>query len=199
MYLNDVFTVTVNMAGCRASPCPPASTRKGPAARPAADRPPVRRGDAVPPPRQVIEDAAISGGTGTLLLEGATDAETAPRLLAALGVSPDRLILEHRSRDTYENALYSRDLARPQPDETWLLVTSAFHMPRSIGVFRKAGFTAVPWPTDYRTAGNESFGPVRDNVLDALGNLSLAIREWLGLIAYHMSGRMDELLPGPEE
>ncbi len=140
----------------------------------------------------------ISGGVGSLVLEGATDAETAPRLLGALGVSRDRLILEGESRNTYENALFSHEIANPQPGETWLLVTSAFHMPRSIGLFRQVGFDVVAWPTDYRTAGNERLGLAQDNALDSLGNLAVAVREWIGLLAYYLTGRTSEFLPGPQ-
>lgn len=138
----------------------------------------------------------VTGGTGTLVLEGEGDADTAPRLLMALGVAPERLVLENRSRDTYENALFTRAMVEPQPGETWLLVTSAFHMPRAMGLFRKAGFDVVAWPTDYKTAGTETLGLAQDNALDSLRNLSLAIREWIGLIAYRAAGRIDAVLPG---
>lgn len=138
----------------------------------------------------------VTGGTGTLVLEGEGDADTAPRLLVALGVAPERLVLENRSRDTYENALFTREMVEPQPGETWLLVTSAFHMPRAMGLFRKAGFDVVAWPTDYKTAGTETLGLAQDNALDSLRNLSLAIREWIGLIAYRAAGRIDAVLPG---
>ncbi|TKT76840.1 YdcF family protein [Aquamicrobium sp. LC103] len=137
----------------------------------------------------------VTGGTGALMLEGEGDADTAPRLLMALGVERDRLVLENRSRNTFENAVFTRELVEPAPGETWLLVTSAFHMPRSIGLFRKAGFDVVPWPADYRTAGNETVGPAQDNVSDSLQNLSLAIREWIGLVAYRLTGRIDTILP----
>ena len=138
----------------------------------------------------------VTGGTGSLVLEGEGDADTAPRLLEALGVARERLVLENRSRNTHENALFTRELVVPQPGETWLLVTSAFHMPRSVGLFRKAGFDVVPWPSDYQTSGTETFGLAEDNVMDSLRNLSLAIREWIGLLAYRLTGRIDEILPG---
>ncbi|TIU18533.1 MAG: YdcF family protein, partial [Mesorhizobium sp.] len=92
---------------------------------------------------------------------GEGDAETAPRLFAALGVTADRLILENRSRNTYENAVFTRELVTPKPGETWLLVTSAFHMPRAKALFDKAGFATVPWPVDYRTSGKEGIGLFR--------------------------------------
>lgn len=138
----------------------------------------------------------ITGGTGALMLEGEGDAATAPRLLTALGVEPQRLMLESRSRNTYENAIFTREMAAPQPGQAWLLVTSAYHMPRAMGLFRKAGFDVVPWPSDYQTAGTETFGPAQDNVADSLRNLSIAIREWIGLLAYRATGRTDEILPG---
>ncbi len=140
----------------------------------------------------------ISGGTGALVLEGEGDADTAPRLLSALGVDQTRLILENRSRNTYENALFSRDMADPKPGETWLLVTSAFHMPRSVGLFRKAGFDVVPWPVDYRTSGEEGIGLFRDNPADSLQTATMAVREWIGLVAYRLAGRIDQMLPGPD-
>ncbi len=139
----------------------------------------------------------VSGGTGTLVLEGEGDADTAPRLLTALGVDRTRLILENRSRNTYENAQFSREMADPKPGETWLLVTSAFHMPRSVGLFRKAGFDVVPWPVDYRTSGEEGIGLFRDNPADSLQTATMAIREWIGLAAYRASGRIDQILPAP--
>ncbi|MEO3385939.1 YdcF family protein [Mesorhizobium sp. CAU 1741] len=137
----------------------------------------------------------VTGGTGTLVLEGEGDGDTAPRLLTALGVAQERLVLENRSRNTYENALFTREMVEPQPNETWLLVTSAFHMPRSVGLFRKAGFDVVPWPADYRTSGRETIGLAQDNVADSLQNLTLAIREWIGLLAYRLTGRIDSILP----
>lgn len=137
----------------------------------------------------------VSGGSGALLLSGEGDAATAPRLLSALGVEPDRLRLEERSRNTWENALYSRDLVSPEPGETWLLVTSAFHMPRAVSLFRKAGFDIVAWPADYRAAGNERPGLSTDNPLDSLENTTIALREWIGLLAYRATGRIDAILP----
>lgn len=139
----------------------------------------------------------ISGGSGALMLDGEGDADTAPRLFEALGIDRGRLILEGQSRNTDENARFSREIADPQPGETWLLVTSAFHMPRSVALFRKAGFPVVPWPADYRTAGDETFGFARDNVFDSLQMTALGIREWIGLVAYRLTGRTDELLASP--
>jgi uncharacterized SAM-binding protein YcdF (DUF218 family) len=139
----------------------------------------------------------VSGGTGELFLEGEGDAATAPRLLTALGVTADRLILENKSRNTYENAVFTKELVTPKPGETWLLVTSAFHMPRAKALFDKAGFATIPWPVDFRTTGREGIGLFRDNPADSLQATTTAIREWIGLFAYWLSGRIDQPFPAP--
>jgi uncharacterized SAM-binding protein YcdF (DUF218 family) len=139
----------------------------------------------------------ISGGTIAMIGEGEGDAESAPRLLTALGVTTDRLILENKSRNTYENAIFTRELVTPKAGETWLLVTSAFHMPRAKALFDKAGFATVPWPVDYRTSGKEGIGLFRDDPFGSLQTTTTAVREWIGLVAYWLSGRIDRLFPGP--
>jgi uncharacterized SAM-binding protein YcdF (DUF218 family) len=140
----------------------------------------------------------VSGGVSTLFLGDQGDAETAVRFFSAFGIPRERLILEDQSRNTAENAEFSRKLANPQPGESWLLVTSGFHMPRSVGLFRKVGFPVIPWPTDYRTSGAEGVGFFRDNPTDSLETTTMAVREWIGLLAYWLSGRIDTLFPAPE-
>ena len=125
------------------------------------------------------------------------DADTAPRMLIALGVASDRLVLENQSRNTHENAVFTRDLLQPESTQSWLLITSAFHMPRSVSLFRRAGFTVVPWPVDYRTTGDERPGFAQDNAIDSLTNTTIAIREWVGLVAYRVTGRTDSVFPAP--
>ena len=139
----------------------------------------------------------VSGGSGELILEGEGDAATAQRLLTALGVAADRLILENKSRNTYENAVFTRELVSPKPGETWLLVTSAFHMPRAKALFDKAGFPTVPWPVDYRTSGKEGVSLFADNPLDALETTTVAAKEWTGLVVYWLAGRIDQPFPSP--
>ena len=94
-------------------------------------------------PDVIRERRSSSPGAAELLLEGESDAATAPRLLSALGIEPDRLILEDRSRNTYENAVFTRDMVDPEAGENWLLITSAFHMPRAKALFHKAGFAVT--------------------------------------------------------
>lgn len=139
----------------------------------------------------------VSGGVGTLVLKGEGDAVSARRLLTALGVAADRLVIEDKSRNTYENAVFTRALVTPKPGETWLLVTSAFHMPRAKALFDKAGFPTVPWPSDYRTSGREGISLFADNTADALSNTTTGLREWIGLVAYWLAGRIDSPFPSP--
>jgi uncharacterized SAM-binding protein YcdF (DUF218 family) len=138
-----------------------------------------------------------SGGSSSLLAGDSTEARDAGRLLGALGVDPARITLEDRSRNTDENARFTRDLVHPEPTQVWLLVTSAWHMPRSMGLFRKAGFNVVAYPVDYHSAGG--FGDLRINRESGrgLGLFELAVHEWVGLAAYRASGKIDDLFPAP--
>src|SRR5438874_9744822 len=87
----------------------------------------------------------FSGGNANLVSsDAAKEADFAMPVFESLGVPKDRLIMERRSRNTYENAEFSKALVSPKRGERWLLVTSAFHMPRSVGIFRKAGFEVEP-------------------------------------------------------
>lgn len=137
----------------------------------------------------------LTGGSGALGV-GEVDAEatTMQRFLLAFGISPERLVLEGASRNTDENAEYTRQLLGQSPGNV-VLVTSAFHMPRSIGLFRKVGIEAIAWPTDYRSTGE---GGWRIDAVEPVSNLetaSVAMKEWIGLVVYHWTGRIAEILP----
>jgi uncharacterized SAM-binding protein YcdF (DUF218 family) len=90
----------------------------------------------------------------------------------------------------------TRALINPAPGETWLLVTSASHMPRSVGVFRQAGFPIVPWPVNYRTG--RSLAALYDAPFpERIQQFEGALREWVGLTAYWLMGRTDAVFPAP--
>jgi uncharacterized SAM-binding protein YcdF (DUF218 family) len=137
-----------------------------------------------------------TSGDGSLFADGPAEADFLPPLLDQLGLPRDRVILETRSRNTEENAEFTKALVQPKPGERWLVVTSAWHMPRAIGSFRSAGFPVEAYPVGWRTAKNR---PFRLNAVFAngLGYTDLAVHEWLGLIAYRLTGRTPELLPSP--
>lgn len=138
----------------------------------------------------------VTGGVGELL--AGADAEEAIRLyLTQTGIAPSRIVIEPKSRNTSENARFTFDLVRPKPDERWVLVTSAYHMPRAVGVFRHAGFKLVPYPVDFRTRSSADLLMPFKSVASGLQRTDLAFKEWIGLVAYRLTGRMDEWFPGP--
>jgi len=139
----------------------------------------------------------FSGGSGSLVGNMIAEAPVAGQLLIQYGVAPDRIILESASRTTAENATMTRELVAPKPGERWLLVTSAFHMPRSIGVFRAIGFEVEAYPVDWRTRGWVDLRWPFDQLSAGLARTDIAVHEWVGLIAYRLSGRIAELLPSP--
>jgi uncharacterized SAM-binding protein YcdF (DUF218 family) len=139
----------------------------------------------------------FSGGSANLVSNDAREADFAGAIFESLGISKSRLIMERRSRNTQENAEFSRALVAPKVGECWLLVTSAFHMPRAMGLFRKAGFEVQPYPVDWRVGGRDDLFAFSSLAGDGLGRTDLAVREWMGLIVYRVTGRIGELLPAP--
>jgi uncharacterized SAM-binding protein YcdF (DUF218 family) len=138
-----------------------------------------------------------SGGNGALIVREGTEAEFALKILQSFGIDPARLVAEDRSRNTAENALFSKQVAHPKPGERWLLVTSAYHMPRSMGAFRQAGFEVEAYPVDYRIRGPGDMLITFSSVSEGFGRTDTAMREWVGLLAYWVSGRSSALFPGP--
>lgn len=141
----------------------------------------------------------FSGGNGSLFPGPGTEALEAQKLLADLGVDPARVTLEDKSRNTDENARFTAALVRPEASQRWLLVTSAYHMTRSMGLFEKAGFNVIPYPVAYRTRGGQyglawDFDPARN-----INIFSIAMKEWIGLAVYWSTGRIDHLFPGPKD
>jgi uncharacterized SAM-binding protein YcdF (DUF218 family) len=139
----------------------------------------------------------FSGGSNALLFDEGGEAEFGVRELEALGVARSRIVSEDRSRNTIENAELSRQLADPKPGERWLLVTSAHHMPRSIGAFRAAGFPVEAYPVDWRTRGPQDALRGFGSLAQGLGRTDTAVHEWIGLIAYRLGGKTAEFFPAP--
>ncbi|WP_421851219.1 YdcF family protein [Oricola sp.] len=132
----------------------------------------------------------VTGGDASLIGKTEGDASVAVRFFGSFGIDRRRLILEAHSLNTYENAQLTAAMLPEGRSGRWLLVTSAFHMPRSMGAFRLFDVAVMPWPVDFRTGGEERFSIGRDDPLDAFGELSLAMREWIGLQVYGMTGRI---------
>jgi uncharacterized SAM-binding protein YcdF (DUF218 family) len=145
-------------------------------------------------------EARVVYTSGSSSFSGAksTEALQARTLMSQMGIAPQRVTIEDKSRNTDENARFTAAIVHPQPSERWIIVTSAFHMPRSMGIFEKAGFHPIAYPVAFRTRGRwlddlrPTFEPVRN-----LRIFEIAIHEWIGLAAYWVSGRSDHLFPGP--
>ena len=125
-----------------------------------------------------------------------SEAAVSADVLRALGFDVERIVFEDRSSDTFANAMFTRQLVGPQPGETWLLITSAWHMPRAVGSFRAAGWAVLPVPVDYTTGGPVHW-KLGFNPTLRLAALSIAVHEWVGLLAYRVLGRTDAWFPAP--
>lgn len=138
----------------------------------------------------------FTGGSGSLSAPDQLEAPVARAVLERMGAPVERMVFEDRSRNTLENAVFTKELMQPKPGETWVLVTSAYHMPRSVGIFRKINWPVLPDPVAYYTGLNDGslFGP---NLAKDLQVLEDALHEWAGLISYRLMGRTDALFPGP--
>lgn len=139
-----------------------------------------------------------SGGTGEFLSNAAvSEAQAVRDSVAALGLPPERLEIETRSRNTEENARFTAEIVPPSVTPRIWLVTSAYHMPRAIGAFRRAGYDPVPVPVDHRAAGWGDFYRPTASVGEGLRRSDLAAKEWMGLLVYRMTGKTDTLFPAP--
>jgi len=138
-----------------------------------------------------------SGGSGNLLHSDVSEADQALPQFEKLGLVRARVLLESRSRNTAENAVFSKRLAKPKPGERWLLVTSAHHMPRAVACFRRAGFAVEPYPVDWRTRGRDDLTEPFGSLAGGLARADAAAKEYVGLFVYWLTGRTSELWPGP--
>jgi uncharacterized SAM-binding protein YcdF (DUF218 family) len=147
--------------------------------------------------RYPLARIVYTGGSNSLLGRPSSEAEQAKNLLVAMGVDGQRITLETRSRNTDENARFTAAIVHPESGQSWLVVTSAYHMPRAMGLFRRAGFDATADPVDYRTLGGRADWRPNANLPHGLVLFDLAVHEWIGLVAYRLSGRIDAFFPGP--
>jgi uncharacterized SAM-binding protein YcdF (DUF218 family) len=140
----------------------------------------------------------FTGGSISLIKGRDTEADVVRRIFARLGIDTTRIAWEDRSRNTWENARFSHDMLKPEPGQTWLLITSARHMPRAIGTFRQAGWSGlVPFPVDFATDYELGEFEPQFRLGANLTDLSEAVREYIGLAAYRIMGRSSAFLPAP--
>jgi uncharacterized SAM-binding protein YcdF (DUF218 family) len=138
----------------------------------------------------------FAGGSGNIFSPAPSEASIARVALERLGLQIERAQFEDRSRNTEENVDFSKKIMKPGKGETWLLVTSASHMPRAVGTFRAQDWNVVPYPVGYITSG-DTFDGFGFDFLGGLAVLQTGIREWIGMVGYYARGFTNELFPAP--
>lgn len=138
----------------------------------------------------------FTGGAMPNRPTGPPEADGARLLFASLGLPVDRIIFESQSRTTLENAVMAKDLVRPMSSERWLLITSASHMPRAMGVFRKQNWRMDADPVGYKTFRDPQ-GRAGRSLAERLALLDIAVHEWFGLLYYRLTNRSDDIWPAP--
>ena len=136
----------------------------------------------------------FTGGTGRLTNQRYKAADVAKTLFEQQNFNINKIKFESKSRNTFENATYSKKVAKPLKNENWVLITTSWHMPRSIGIFCKINWPTIPYPVDHQTRKGNLYR-VNFDLAKNLSILKIGIKEWLGLFAYYLSGKTTSLLP----
>lgn len=136
----------------------------------------------------------FTGGSGSLTKQQFKGADVAKNLFKQLNFDTKRIIFERKSRNTYENIIYSKKLINPKKNNNWILITTGWHMPRSVGISCKAQWPVIPYPVDHQTNKDNLFR-IDFDLSNNLYTLKTAIKEWLGLFAYYLSGKTTSFLP----
>jgi len=129
-----------------------------------------------------------TGGEGDLWGTGPSEAQRARGFFESMGLSGPHVAYESASRNTYENAVLTAQLPGIDRTQRWLLVTSATHMQRSMATFAKAGWNVTAYPVDFRTGGDTPWTAY--SLRDGPANWQLPLHEWVGLLAYRITGRI---------
>ncbi len=145
------------------------------------------------PATQII----FTGGAGEVFLKAQDAGNAVRQYLLDVGLKPSRIAIERESRNTWENALFTKRLIKPRAGDRFLLVTSAWHMPRAMGIFRKVGFNVTAFPVDYRTNGPGDMNRPFTAMINGLRRVDRATKEWIGLAAYWATDRSEALFPKP--
>lgn len=129
----------------------------------------------------------FTGGDGELFAQGLSEAERAKFFFDSMGVPPQQVTYESASRTTFENATLSARLTGINPAQSWLLVTSAYHMPRAVAAFTKAGWNVTPYAVDFQSGQATPWSQYSMAV--GARKWKLALHEIFGLWAYQLAGR----------
>ena len=136
----------------------------------------------------------FTGGSGSLSKQAFKGADIAKQLFKELDFNTKKIIFERDSRNTYENIVYSKNIIKPNKNENWILITTGWHMPRSVGISCKAGWSVIPFPVDHQTKKDDLIR-IDFDLSKNLVILKTGIKEWLGLFAYYLSGKTTTFFP----
>jgi Uncharacterized conserved protein len=125
----------------------------------------------------------FSGFSGRFIRSSQSESDLALAFFQTMGADTQRILLENQSRNTLENARYTRELIDFAGNGPWVLVTSAFHMPRAVEIFTDQGIAVIPYPTDFRS---QATMPWRWDLADGAEQLSIILHEWIGLTVYRL-------------
>ena len=130
----------------------------------------------------------FTGGEGALWGAGPSEGARARQFFNSMGIAADRIRYESASRNTYENAILTAQLPGIDTSKKWLLLTSAWHMPRSMAVFKKAGWNVTAYPVDYRTGTTTPWTEYELQI--GAERWHLLLHEWVGYLSYRLTGRL---------
>lgn len=133
----------------------------------------------------------FSGSSGEIHLKN--DTLVSEYILVNLGINPARLIIESLSKNTYENFVFTKPIL-PKADGTYLLITSAFHMPRSVALAKENNISVIPYPVDYRSL-HPWHRDQRISFYNNINSLEAAAKEWMGLTAYYWTAKTSDWFP----
>jgi len=139
---------------------------------------------------------ALVGGEGEMFPVGLAEARATLGFVLDEGVAATRIVLEEQSRSTHENAVFAKESIRPGPAETWILVTSGFHIPRAVASFRAVDWPVIPYPVDFKVDPRAVWRP-NFNLVEGLETATTAGKEWVGLAGYRLRGWTPEFFPAP--
>ena len=134
----------------------------------------------------------FSGGSGSLYNQELTHSDVAIKFFIQQGIDVNEIVFESKSRNTFENILYSKKIVNPKPNENWILVTTAFHMTRAINIAEKLDWEMIPYAVDFRISKKSSWQPTL-NFFSNISLLQTASHEWVGLVAYYFMGRTSKI------
>lgn len=137
----------------------------------------------------------FSGGSGDILHPDAMESLDARMFFHLAELDSAKILYETQSRNTYENAYYTKEMVKPKAGENWVLVTSAYHMPRSVGIFEKLGWKIIPYQCDPRTDGTYGIGGSLPSATGNFSALNIAVKEIIGLIVYRLTGKSAFIIP----